>query len=69
MKILILADDFPPREKGGGGRVAGQVAQDIFLGGHEVFVITTARSRDEEGDYKYDDVNVRVIFLIIMSDG
>lgn len=62
MKILILADDFPPRAVGGGGRVAEQVASGYISRGHDVFVITTARSRSEEGDYKYNDVNVRAIF-------
>lgn len=62
MKILILADDFPPREIGGGGRVAEQVASGYLSRGHEVFVITTVRSKDDEGDYTRGGVNVRAFF-------
>lgn len=62
MKILIFADDFPPRAIGGAGRVAEQVASGYFSRGYDVLVITTVRSKDEEGDYKCGNVNVRAIF-------
>ena len=61
MKILILADDFPPRAIGGGGRVAEQVALGYAVRGHEVHVLTTVRSSDDEGDYMHGSIRVRAI--------
>ena len=61
MKILILADDFPPRAVGGAGRVAEQVASGYLARGHDVLVITTVRSKKDEGAYKYEGVDVHAI--------
>lgn len=48
MKILYLADDFPPTSFGGGGVVAYNLAKEIARRGHSVFIITTAQNRAEE---------------------
>ena len=61
MKILILADDFPPRAVGGAGRVAEQVASGYLSRGHEVSVITTVRSKKDEGDYGHEGICVHTI--------
>lgn len=61
MKILILTDDFPPRAVGGAGRVAEQVSSGYLSRGHEVFVITTVRSKKDEGDYVHEGVSVQAI--------
>lgn len=61
MKILILTDDFPPRAVGGAGRVAEQVSSGYLSRGHEVFVITTVRSKKDEGDYMHEGVSVQAI--------
>jgi glycosyltransferase involved in cell wall biosynthesis len=55
MKILILEDDFPPKAKGGAGIVAHNLAKGYRKKGHEVFVITTTRDKQEEGRTAIDD--------------
>ena len=62
MKILILADDFPPRAVGGAGRVAEQVSSGYLSLGHNVLVVTTVRSKKDEGDYNYEGVNVHSVY-------
>ena len=58
MRIVFLSDDFPPQSFGG----AGIVAYDFALGmkglGHEVFVITTCRNRDEAGESEFHGLKV-----------
>lgn len=48
MKILYLADDFPPTSYGGGGVVAYNLAKEMARRGNEVFVLTTVQKREEE---------------------
>lgn len=62
MKILVLADDFPPRAIGGGGRVAEDVAAGYRSRGHDVFVVTTVRSKKDEGDYLHEGINVHAVY-------
>jgi len=62
MKILFLSDDFPPQSFGGAGIVAYNLAKGIQSKGHEVFVITTVRSKPEEGKTKLDGLTVFRIY-------
>lgn len=41
LRILVVANTFPPEEQGGGGRVAGDCALGMRALGHEVTVLTT----------------------------
>lgn len=41
MKVLIVANTFPPREQGGSGRAAAETARGFVELGHTVVVLTT----------------------------
>lgn len=62
MKILILADDFPPQAIGGAGRVAAQVASGYLSRGYDVSVITTVRSKENEVNYLHEGINVHAVY-------
>lgn len=58
MKIVFLADDFPPISFGGAGISTYELALGIKKAGHEVFVITTVRNKSEEGESSYYGLTV-----------
>lgn len=58
MKIVFLQDDFPPQSFGGAGFSTYDLAVGMKKAGHEVFVITTCRSRDEAGESNYHGLKV-----------
>ena len=62
MKILFLSDDFPPQSFGGAGRVAFNLACGLQKAGHEVFVITACQEKFDEGEKKYEGLDVFRIF-------
>lgn len=58
MKVLFLSDDFPPSSFGGAGISTCELALGMKKAGHEVFVITTCRNRDEAGESDYHGLKV-----------
>lgn len=58
MKILFLNDDFPPSSFGGAGISTFELAIGMKKAGHEVFVVTTCRNKDEEGETIYNGLRV-----------
>lgn len=58
MKILFLSDDFPPQSFGGAGISTYDLAMGLKKAGHEVFVITTCRRKDEAGRIDYQGLKV-----------
>lgn len=62
MRILYLADDFPPMSYGGGGVVAYNLAKEMARRGNEVFVITTVQKSDEEKKEIFDGLTVYRIY-------
>jgi len=47
MRIVVLSDQIPPREKGGAGLTAFEQARMLAAGGHEVSVICTSDRQAE----------------------
>jgi len=62
MRILYLADDFPPTSYGGGGIVAYNLAKEMARRGNEVFVITTVQKRGEEKKEIFDGLVIYRIY-------
>ncbi|MDO8589680.1 MAG: glycosyltransferase family 4 protein [bacterium] len=58
MRIVFLSDDFPPQSFGGAGIVAYDFAIAMKRMGHEIYVITTCRNRDEAGVSEYHGIKV-----------
>jgi len=58
MKILILSDSFPPESKGGADRVAFNLVNGFLKNGHQVFVITTSRSRYTQMELASQDTQI-----------
>ncbi|PIR44973.1 MAG: hypothetical protein COV10_02080 [Candidatus Vogelbacteria bacterium CG10_big_fil_rev_8_21_14_0_10_51_16] len=58
MKILFLSDDFPPQSFGGAGISTYDLALGVQKAGHEVFVITTCRNKEESGKIDYNGLTV-----------
>ena len=58
MKILFLADDFPPMSFGGAGISTYELALGMKKAGQEVFVITTCRKESDEGEIEYNGLTV-----------
>ena len=58
MKIVFLSDDFPPTSFGGAGISTYDLAVGMKKAGHEVFVITTCRRKDEAGESDYHGLKV-----------
>ncbi len=58
MKILFLADDFPPQSFGGAGISTCDLALGMKKAGHEVFVVTTCREEAEAGQSDYQGLTV-----------
>jgi alpha-maltose-1-phosphate synthase len=52
MKILLLQDRFPPESWGGDGAVAFNLACSMQKLGHQVFVVTTTRKKEQAGQFK-----------------
>jgi len=51
MKILFLTDDFPPYHKGGAGQMAFDLAKELAIRNHQVFVLTTVQEKLKEEDF------------------
>jgi len=62
MKILFLSDDFPPQSFGGAGISTFDLAYGFKKAGHQVFVITTCRNKDEAGELEYQGLKVYKLF-------
>lgn len=58
MKILFLTDDFPPQSFGGAGISTHELATGMKNAGHEVFVITTCRKKNEAGEFDYHGLKI-----------
>ena len=58
MKIVFLADDFPPQSFGGAGISTYDLALGMKKAGHEVFVITTCRKESDAGELEYHGIKV-----------
>ena len=58
MKILFLSDDFPPQSFGGAGISTYDLACGMKKAGHEVFVITTCRKKEEAGESEYQGLKI-----------
>ena len=58
MKILFLADDFPPTSFGGAGISTYELALGVQKAGHEVFVVTTCRKEGVAGESEYHGLTV-----------
>ncbi len=58
MKILILADDFPPKAYGGAGGVAFNVARGMVKKGYNVCVITSVRKSEEVGEIMLEGIKI-----------
>ena len=58
MRILFLQDDFPPRSFGGAGISTHELAVGMKEAGHNVFVITTCRDKNDAGEEDCDDLKV-----------
>lgn len=58
MKILFLQDDFPPQSFGGAGISTYELAVSMKEMGHEVFVITTCRKKEDSGEFNQDSLKV-----------
>jgi glycosyltransferase involved in cell wall biosynthesis len=58
MKILFLSDDFPPESFGGAGISTYDLAIGMKGAGHEVFVITTCREKNEVGETDYHGLKI-----------
>lgn len=62
MKILILADDFPPKAVGGPAIVAADLAVFYKNQGHEVVIVTSVRDEKEVSEYLYENIPVKTFF-------
>ena len=62
MKILILADDFPPQSFGGAGFSTFDLARAFQKKGHQVFVITTCRKKNLAGEEILEGLKVFSIY-------
>lgn len=62
MKILVLADDFPPDALGGAGIVAFRLAQEYARQGHEVRVLATTTKKEHVGTRVVSDGVVSHVF-------
>lgn len=58
MRVLFLADDFPPQSFGGAGISTYDLALGMKKAGQEVFVITTCRHKEEAGELDYQGLKV-----------
>lgn len=62
MKILFLADRFPPEHLGGEGEVVFNLAKEFQEKGHTVFVITTTRDKNQAGEIKHENLKIFRIY-------
>ncbi len=62
MKILILSDDFPPQASGGASRVAFDLAIGLQRAGHQIFVITTCRKKNDIGTIDCEGLKIFKIY-------
>ncbi len=62
MKILILADAFPPDYCDGAGIAAYRIAMALLESGNELFVITTTREKQKEGISEYKGLKIYNIY-------
>lgn len=50
MRVVVLADEFPPETAGGSGMIAHAFARGILQCGHEVIVLTVTSDRTHVGE-------------------
>ncbi|QLG60425.1 glycosyltransferase family 4 protein [Halorarum salinum] len=62
MRICLLSDGYPPRDRGGAQKIAAQVAEGYAERGHEVDVITTVTDRGDVGHDVRGGVTVRRLY-------
>lgn len=58
MKIVFLHDNFPPMSFGGGGISNYELARGMQKIGHDVFVITTCRKKNDAGEFDHYGIKV-----------
>ena len=58
MKIVFLQDDFPPESFGGAGISTYELAQGMKKAGHDVYIITTCRSKNDAGEAGFDGLHI-----------
>ncbi|HLP43843.1 MAG TPA: glycosyltransferase family 4 protein [Candidatus Nanoarchaeia archaeon] len=58
MRIVYLADDFPPQALGGAGISTFKMASAVKDAGHEVFVITTCRTTKDVREFEHEGLKV-----------
>lgn len=58
MRIAMLADFYPPHNRGGAGVVAHRLAKHFVGQGHEILVLTTVQEDGLRKEYEVDGVNV-----------
>lgn len=58
MRIAMLADFYPPHNRGGAGVVAHRLAGYFAKQGHEVLVVTTVQEEISRKEYEIDGVSV-----------
>ena len=61
MKIVFLADDFPPTSFGGAGISTYELARGMMREGHEVYAITTCRKKEDAGVVEFEGIIVHKI--------
>ncbi len=62
MKIIYLADDFPPFSFGGGGVITYNLAKEMAGLGHQVFVVTTVQKKNLAKKEETDGLTVFRIY-------
>ena len=61
MRIAMLADFYPPYNRGGAGVVAHRLAKYFARQGHEILVVTTVQEEVLQKEYEIDGVAVIAI--------
>lgn len=62
MKICFLQNDFPPENFGGAGVIVYRYAKELFLEGHQVFVIATVQDKSKEKIENYEGIKVFYLY-------
>ncbi|MDD2654849.1 MAG: glycosyltransferase family 4 protein [Candidatus Omnitrophica bacterium] len=62
MKILILADEFPPQSFGGAGISTFDLSRGLVRAGQQVVVVTTCQKKNEEREFESAGMKIFRIF-------
>jgi len=62
MKIVYITDYFPPHQSGGADTIAFLLATKMQSFGHEVFVITTTRDKNDKKQIEYQGLKIFQIY-------